>query len=74
MSYTMIVKVNAGTAVATLEGDVPDGEYIVSGYEEAAHGFTLIRVTQKDELGRYVIGAEHSHRLADLEHLVNRPR
>lgn len=72
MAYKISIKANAGTVTTTVEGDLPDGEHIITGDDTG--GTIAIEVERRSELGRYVIRAKHDHGVHELTQLVNTPR
>jgi hypothetical protein len=72
MSYRITIKANAGTTAVTVEGDLPDGEHIITGNDTGA--VVHIEVERRSELGRYVIRAKHDHDMHELAQVVNTPR
>ena len=67
MTYTLVIKSNAGSIDFTAYGDVPDGEFIINGHGDSSR--VQIEVEQHDELGRYVIRAGHHHTAAETEQI-----
>jgi hypothetical protein len=58
MGYQITIKANAGGAVLFVEGDLPDGEHVITGHDDG-HLVTL-HAERRSELGRYVLHAEHA--------------
>lgn len=71
MSYGIKVKANAGTLSVTSYGDVPDGEFDITGHDDGQ--MVTIQADQRDELGRYKIRAQHYHHRSELDQFINRP-
>lgn len=59
MSFTVRVRSHDGMLYVDKSGDVPDGEFQVSGHADDAG--TAISVTQRGIDGRYVASAAHHH-------------
>ena len=58
MEYRIHVKHNAGSVVVSVEGDLPDGEHIITGTDNG-HELSL-HAERRSELGRYMIHTEHT--------------
>lgn len=59
MSYVVSVRVQGGQATAALSGDVPDGEYQISGHDDAHQ--RALSVVRRTPDGRYAEQAGHTH-------------
>lgn len=59
MSYTITVAVEDGTVAATMGGEVPEGEFVISGHEDDSQ--RTLAVTRRGPDGRYVGTASHVH-------------
>ncbi|MGH3189996.1 MAG: hypothetical protein ACRDOL_22575 [Streptosporangiaceae bacterium] len=68
MTYGITVVSKDGQHEVTSYGDVPDGSHEISGHDEPAVQVTggstyqgrHVAVTRRDEVGRHLIGAQHS--------------
>lgn len=59
MSYTLTVVVKGAEASVTKSGDVPDGEFVINGHEDAnQRTFGAVR---RGADGRYVAAAHSTH-------------
>jgi hypothetical protein len=59
MSWTIVVKANAGTvAAAVVDGEVPNGEFVITGHDEES--VTHLEVTRRTELGHHLITAANA--------------
>jgi hypothetical protein len=68
MSYSMTIKAKNGTVTVTTTGEVPDGEHTIAGFEDG--GTVSLHAERRDALGRYMIHANHSHNIKQLEQAV----
>ena len=64
MGYQITIKSNAGTATVTVEGDLPNGEHVITGHDDG--DIASLHIVRKNELGRYVVGAQHVHSRREL--------
>lgn len=59
MSYNLTVTVKGSEAAVTMSGDVPEGEFVISGHEDS-HQRNLT-LTQRAANGQYVAAAHATH-------------
>lgn len=59
MSYSVNVRVHLGEATVTATGDVPDGEFTVTGHEDDSR--RMLSVARRDADGRYAQQAGSVH-------------
>jgi hypothetical protein len=64
VGYQITIKANAGTVTATVEGDLPDGEHVITGHDDG--DLASLYAVRRNELGRYVVSAQHAHSRAEL--------
>lgn len=72
MAYKITIKANAGTVATTVEGDLPDGEHIISGEDDGDN--VSLEAERRSDLGRHVIRTRHHYRRAELEQALSHPR
>ena len=59
MSYAITVTVKLGTAVVTTSGEVPDGEFAISGHEDDSQ--RSLNLTHRGADGRYLQSSSAVH-------------
>lgn len=58
MGYQITIKANAGSVTVTTEGDLPDGEHVITGHDDGH--LVSLHAERRSELGRYVIHTQHA--------------
>jgi hypothetical protein len=58
MGYQITVKSNAGSCTVAVEGDLPDGEHVITGHD--LDGVVSLHCERRSELGRYIVHAKAS--------------
>jgi hypothetical protein len=58
INYQVTIKANAGSVTVAVQGDLPDGEHVITGHEEGP--LVSLHCERRSELGRPVMAVHDS--------------